>query len=82
MVEEKVKSILAQVLGIGERVSALNAQTQLLGGIPDFDSMAVVSVLTVIEEEFGFMIDDDEVSAETFETIGALVDFVEKKLGS
>jgi len=52
----------------------------LLGGIPEFDSMAVVSVLTTIEEEYGIVIDDDEVSAEQFETFGALQDFVNAKL--
>ncbi len=44
--------------------------------------MAVVTVLTMIEEEFGFSIDDDEVSAESFETLGALCAFVEGKLGN
>ncbi len=81
MIEQKIITILGQVLGIGDRVDAFNAQTLLLGDVPEFDSMAVVSVLTVIEEEFGFMIDDDEVSADTFETVGSLVDFVAYKVG-
>ena len=52
----------------------------LLGGIPEFDSMAVVSVLTKIEENYGIAIDDDEVSAEDFETIGSLLKFVQEKV--
>ena len=50
-----------------------------MGEIPEFDSMAVVSVLTVLEENYGFFVDDDDVDAETFETVGSLVRFVEEK---
>ena len=42
--------------------------------------MAVVSLLTVIEENYGIMIDDDEVSADNFETIGSLLQFVNSKV--
>jgi len=42
--------------------------------------MAVVSVVTALEEQYGIVVDDDEISAETFETIGSLVDFLNTKL--
>ena len=42
--------------------------------------MAVVGIITALEEQFGFSIYDDEISAENFETVGSLVDFVERKL--
>lgn len=58
----------------------IDDNTTLLGGIPEFDSMAVVTVLTSIEEEFGIMIDDDEVDASIFETVGTLVSFVEQRV--
>jgi acyl carrier protein len=44
--------------------------------------MAVVVVMTTVEERFGFAIADDEVSAETFATLGSLTDFVDAKLRS
>lgn len=80
MSDETVKRILVQVLGIEDRANALTQNTPLLGGIPEFDSMAVVSVLTAVEEEFGVVIDDDEVDAETFETLGTLTRFVNRKI--
>jgi acyl carrier protein len=58
------------------------AATPLLGSIPELDSMAVVTVITMIEERFGIVVDDDEISAETFETVGTLYDFVNAKLGA
>jgi len=57
----------------------LKMETQLLGGIPELDSMAVVAVMTALEDRFGFTIADDEISAETFATLGTLVAFVENK---
>ena len=48
--------------------------------IPEFDSMAVVTVLTMIEDEFGIVIGDDEVSADAFETLGTLASFVDRKI--
>ena len=42
--------------------------------------MAVVSVITAIEDNYGFVVDDDEIDAETFETVGSLATFVDSKL--
>jgi acyl carrier protein len=36
--------------------------------------------MTAVEERFGFTIADDEVSAETFATLGSLATFVDEKL--
>jgi acyl carrier protein len=33
-----------------------------------------------LEEHFGFVVDDDEIDASVFETVGSLVAFVEGKL--
>ena len=30
------------------------------GDLPEFDSMAIVSIITEIEENFGFVAEDDE----------------------
>lgn len=77
---DRVRRILGDALQLGPRADALREDSRLLGAIPEFDSMAVVSVLTMIEEEFGFTIDDDEMSGELFETLGSLTVFVEAKL--
>jgi acyl carrier protein len=42
--------------------------------------MAVVSVITSIEDNFGITVEDDEVSADVFETLGSLHRFVLAKL--
>jgi len=75
-----VKKLLSRSLQLGSRAEALTMNSPLLGALPELDSMAVVSILTTLEEHYGFTIDDDEISAETFATLGSLVEFVELKL--
>ena len=79
---QEVRNILAQSLQLGARADQLTADSPLLGAIPELDSMAVVMILTAMEEHFGFSVDDDEISADTFQTLGTLTAFVEQKLAS
>lgn len=81
MVNE-IREILRDTLQLGKRADDLGALSPLFGAIPEFDSMAVVTVLTMVEEEFGIVIDDDEVSVEIFATVGSLADFVSHKVRS
>jgi acyl carrier protein len=77
---DEVKTILGDVLSLGDAKHALDQHSALLGSIPELDSMAVVSLITALEEHFGISIDDDEISAGTFETVGSLAAFVDQKL--
>ena len=77
---EEVRNTLTNVLSINDRKDALTEHSALLGSIPELDSMAVVNVITALEEQFDIMIDDDEISAEIFETLGSLTVFIEEKL--
>lgn len=76
---EEVRNILSDVLGLRARKNDLKSESILLGGIPELDSMAVIHVITALEEHFGIVVDDDEISARTFETLGSLTRFVEQK---
>ncbi|MCS6944593.1 MAG: acyl carrier protein [Sutterellaceae bacterium] len=80
--DQKVKQVLSSVLNLGDRVAQFEASTPLLGAVPELDSMAVVSLLTALEEKFGFTIEDDEVDSRTFASVGSLVAFVESKLAA
>jgi len=77
---DEVKNILGSVLQLSDGGKSLEMDSDLLGAIPEFDSMAVVSVITALEEQFGFFVDDDVIDADVFETVGTLVSFAESKL--
>jgi acyl carrier protein len=78
---ESIKRILGTTLQLGDRSHALTEATPLLGNIPEMDSMAVVTVLTAIEDHYGIVIEDDEIGADVFATVGTLVAFVAAKDG-
>lgn len=77
---EKVRAILSETLSLGPRGARLTRDSALLGELPEFDSMAVVGVVTGLEEAFDIVFDDDNINGEIFATLGSLSDFVETKL--
>lgn len=75
-----VLNILDEVLSLAGRSAQFTRETPLLGALPELDSMAVVSLITGLEEQLGIMVGDDEIDGATFASVGALVDFVDAKL--
>jgi acyl carrier protein len=78
----EVLKVLDEVLSLEGRGLQFKSDTPLLGSIPALDSMAVVGIITALEERFGFIIDDDEIDGSTFATVGSLAGFVNGKAGS
>jgi len=76
---DEVKTILIDVLSLGETGRSLDAESPLLGSLPELDSMAVVSLIGALEQHFDIEIGDDDISATTFETLGSLAAFVAEK---
>lgn len=80
-VDATLRALLADVLGLGEeRAAALTDASGLFGELPEFDSMAVATVLTEMEDRLGIIIDDDEIDGEIFETYGNLLAFSLRKV--
>lgn len=77
---ETVKRILRDSLQLGERADGLVEESPLLGEVPELDSMAVVTILTLFEEEFGIEVNDEDISAETFATVGSLARFLQERV--
>ena len=80
MTKDTIKQIIINNLNLSGRKDDITLSTPLLGAIPELDSMAVVGIITAMEDSFGITIYDDEISAESFETLGSLVTLVEKKI--
>lgn len=77
-----LRALLRETLSLGDRADRLLPDSQLLGKIPEFDSMAVIAIITALEEKYGFAVDDDELSADIFATVGSLMKFVSGKLAA
>ena len=79
-VEATLRALLVDVLGLpSARVAAFANQTELFGALPEFDSLAVATLLTGLEERLAILIEDDDVEAEDFVTFGRLLSFAERK---
>ncbi len=79
-IKTEVLAIIDEVLSLGGRAKGFDLDTPLLGAVPELDSMAVVGLINMMEEHFGFVIEDDEIDGAAFASVGTLVAFVEGKL--
>lgn len=77
---EQVRNVVQQALGLGEHHAQMQASYRLLGNLPELDSMGVVQLVTALETQFGIVIDDDDMRAATFETLGSVTALVQRKL--
>jgi acyl carrier protein len=78
--QREVVKVLQEALNLPSM--RLTAASPLLGAVPELDSMAVVTVITTLEERFGFTVADDEIDGSIFATVGSLVEFVKSKLAA
>ncbi|HEC70084.1 MAG TPA: acyl carrier protein [Candidatus Omnitrophica bacterium] len=74
-VEEKVKSIIAEQLGVkAEEVKPESSFVDDLGA----DSLDTVELVMALEEEFGIEIPDED--AEKMSTVGDAIKYIEEKV--
>ncbi|ABD68449.1 conserved hypothetical protein [Rhodoferax ferrireducens T118] len=81
-ISQEVLRVVDEVLSLNGRSATFTRDTPLLGAIPELDSMAVVTLITTLEEQFGLVVDDDDIDGSTFATVGSLTDFVSSKLAT
>ncbi|SEQ12207.1 acyl carrier protein [Microlunatus flavus] len=77
----EVTDVVVETLGIQDRADSLDASTPLFGAMPELDSLAVLELVSALEDRFGIVVEDEEFGGEIFETIGSLSEFVDGKRG-
>jgi acyl carrier protein len=73
----EVKEIICNTVRTGIQADNMPDDFRLIGNI--LDSMAVTNLILALEEHFGFSFEDDELSAEAFETVASLAALVQHK---
>lgn len=81
-IREEVTDLLNLILQPQPDQVPVDAGFPLLGSLPELDSMSVVALVTALEERFGFIVEDGDITSDIFATLGDLVDFVEAKASS
>jgi len=77
---EQVLRVLDEALALHGRTAAFDRDTALLGALPELDSMAVLALITGLENHFGIAFSDEDLSGSVFATVGSLCDLVEQVL--
>lgn len=72
-------NLLRDYFELGDRADKFTADSRLLGELPEFDSMAVVGLIEEAENRFSCSIDEDEIVADVFETVGSFAGFLESQ---
>lgn len=76
-----IAAVLDDSLHLGGRARTFTAATPLLGALPELDSLAVVQLIAALQERFAIEFEDEDLSGETFASVGALADLVAAKGG-
>ncbi len=79
--ELDILGVLDSALALQGRARSFTRETPLLGALPELDSMAVLTVITMLEERFGIAIHDDAIDGAAFATVGSLADWVSAQVG-
>ena len=71
-----VLKILDRELNLQGKALTFTHETKLRGSLPQLDSMAIVSVVSALEEQLGFEFPEEQLDGAIFESVGTLVDCV------
>jgi acyl carrier protein len=73
-----VRTAVIETLGIEDRADGFDVTTPLTS-LPELDSMAVLELVVELERRFGITLEDEDVTAEVFDTVASLTAFIHAK---
>ena len=79
-IADRLKQIIANQLDANIALQEITDDQPLFEGGLGLDSVAIMEFITLIEENFGFQFEEDELNLKPFKDISALTDFVAGKL--
>ena len=80
-VETKIRKIIVENLDLGVKVKQVTNLTPLIDGGLNMDSINVLELISLIEEEFGITVRDEDMSVELLGTIDSLAAYVRGRMG-
>ncbi len=76
----RLKVLIAEELDVNIKVEQIQDDAVFFEGGLGIDSIAIVELISLVEEEFGLQFSDDDLVPESFANLGALANLVEKRL--
>ena len=79
-IADRLKQTIADQLDANITLQEITEDAPLFEGGLGLDSVAIMEFITLIEENFGFQFEEDELNLKPFNNIRSLTDFVAGKL--
>jgi acyl carrier protein len=79
-VEARIKRIIVEKLELGTKTKQLTSETPLIDGGLNMDSINVLELISLIEEEFGIVVRDEDMNIELLGNIGSLAAYVRTQM--
>jgi acyl carrier protein len=79
-VEARIKKIIVERLELGEKVRQVTYETPLMDGGLNMDSINVLELVSLIEEEFGITVRDEDINIALLGNIASLAAYVKKQM--
>lgn len=78
-IKQKVEALVAKILGDLQSPVSSSNDSLLLGADGGFDSTKTLELIVAVEQEFGIVINDDEISPDNFGGTENLIRFISLK---
>lgn len=78
----QLKTIMAQELDVNLKVEEIDENASLFEDGLGLDSIAIVELISLVEQHFGFQFSDTELTPDSFSNLNVLADFISGKLSS
>jgi acyl carrier protein len=72
-----VRHVVVETLGLQDRSSTITEGTLLFGSMAELDSLALVELITALENHFDFQMEEADITAEVFESVGSLARYMD-----
>ncbi len=78
----QLKAIMAEELDVNLKVEEIDENASLFEDGLSLDSIAIVELISLVEQHFGFEFSDSELSPESFSNLRVLANLISSKMES
>ncbi len=79
--QDKIKEMISNEVLVGVGVDEIGSDASLISDLA-MDSIQMLALITGLENEFGFMLEDEDLDMENLSSVNKIAEFVAAKLNS